>query len=71
MSRIKIKASRHGENLFVDCGIYGAHGSVQITPALKPEDLKIEEDGRAYVYVDLLGRYGFIMEIRRTLITLF
>lgn len=62
-TRVIIYISRAGDNLFVD-NLHGHDGStIQLTSYLKPQDLLIEEGGRAYlqarieddkIFVDIL-----------------
>lgn len=52
LSRVRISIFRDGDNLFVH-GLYLRHGTVHLVPSLKPQDLIVEEGGRAYLKVSL------------------
>lgn len=52
---VKLTISRHGDKVFVN-GMPRSHGSMQISPTLKKEDLIVEKEGRAYLQVMLIPR---------------
>lgn len=65
LTKVTIKVSRAGNNVFVDGGIYGQVAALHVVPALIPEDLVIEPGRRFWVRVSTYGRYGMEVEILR------